>query len=145
MTLKYGSLFALIIAVFGIVYLIKQEHIFSINPVAIGIQIVAVGLMIWSRITFGLRSFHAAANTTEGELVTKGPYSVLRHPIYASLIYFFLSCVISYPVIETIAAVGLITTGLFARMLIEEHFLLANYPEYAGYKKRTKRVIPFIF
>src|ERR1035438_462954 len=105
MLLKYGSLIALAVAVLGIVFLINKEYIFSSNPIAIGIQVLAGGLMIWSRITFGIRSFHAAANTTEGELVTKGPYSVLRHPIYASLIYFFWACVISYPFIETIAAV----------------------------------------
>ena len=145
MVLKYGSLIALAFAVLGIVFLINKEYIFSSNPIAIVIQGLAGGLMIWSRITFGLRSFHAAANTTKGELVTKGPYSVLRHPIYASLIYFFWACVISYPFLETIAAVCLITGALFARMLIEERFLMATYDEYAAYSKRTKRVIPYLF
>src|ERR1035437_6429479 len=97
MNLKAGSLIALAVAILGIVYLINADHIFSKNPIAISIQALAAVLMIWSRIIFGLRSFHAAANTTKGELVTKGPYSVLPHPIYASLIYFFWACVISYP------------------------------------------------
>ena len=145
MILKYTSIFALVVAVLGIALLINKDYLFSSNPFAITIQILAGGLMLWSRITFGFRSFHAAANTTEGELVTKGPYSVLRHPIYASLIYFFWACVISYPFIETIAAVILITAGLFARMLIEEKFLLATYPEYSAYSKRTWRVIPYLF
>lgn len=144
MNFKAGSIIALAVAVLGIVYLINTDHIFSKNPIANVIQGVAAGLMVWSRITFGLRSFHAAANTTKGELVTKGPYSLLRHPIYAALIYFFWASVISYPFIETIGAVCLITGGLFVRMLIEEKFLLATYPEYAAYSKRTKRIIPYI-
>jgi protein-S-isoprenylcysteine O-methyltransferase Ste14 len=101
--------------------------------------------MIWARITFGLRSFHATANTTQGKLVTNGPYRWLRHPIYAALIYFFWASVISYPYMETIAGVILISVGLFVRMILEEKFLRVAYDEYAAYSKRTKRIIPFLF
>ena len=44
--------------------------------------------MVAARITFGRRSFHAAANPTEGGLVTTGPYAYIRHPIYAAILYF---------------------------------------------------------
>src|SRR6185295_11322455 len=125
MTLKIGSLAAFGFAVLGIIFLWEKNYIFSKNPITIIIQLCSAGLMIWARITFGLRSFHATANTTKGELVTIGPYRWLRHLIYASLIYFFWASVISYPFIETIAAVILITAGLFVRMLLEEKFLLA--------------------
>jgi protein-S-isoprenylcysteine O-methyltransferase Ste14 len=145
MTLKIGSLIALGIAVLGIFFLFEKHFIFSSNPFTIIIQLSSVALMIWARITFGLRSFHAAANTTKGELVTTGPYRLLRHPIYAALIYFFWASVISYPFIETIASAFLITGGLFIRMLFEERFLLVAYDEYEAYSKRTKRIIPFLF
>jgi protein-S-isoprenylcysteine O-methyltransferase Ste14 len=145
MTLKIGSLIALGIAVLGVLFLLDKNYIFSKNPITIIIQLCSVGLMIWARITFGLRSFHATANTTKGELVTNGPYRWLRHPIYAALIYFFWASVISYPFIETIAAVILISGGLFVRMILEEKFLLVAYDEYAAYSKRTKRIIPFLF
>ena len=101
--------------------------------------------MIWARITFGRRSFHAEANSTEGDLVTSGPYRWLRHPIYASIIYFFWACVIPYPFIETITAAIFVSGGLFVRMILEERFLLVAYKEYAAYSKRTKRIIPFLF
>ena len=145
MNSKTGSLLALAIAVLGILFLVQGNHIFSKNPISITIQVFAGILMIWSRITFGMRSFHASANTTAGELVTNGPYKWFRHPIYASLIYFFWATVISYPFIETVGAVVLITGGLFTRMLLEEKFLLATYPDYADYSKKTKRIIPFLF
>jgi protein-S-isoprenylcysteine O-methyltransferase Ste14 len=145
MALKIGSLVAFGFAVLGIIFLWEKNYIFSKNPITIIIQLCSAGLMIWARITFGLRSFHATANTTKGDLVTNGPYRWLRHPIYASLIYFFWASVISYPFIETIAAVILITAGLFVRMLLEEKFLLAEYDGYVAYCKRTKRIIPFLF
>lgn len=144
MALKIASLIALGIAFIGALFLLEKNYIFSKNPIAIFSQICSAGLMIWARVTFGLRSFHATANTTKGKLVTNGPYRWLRHPIYASLIYFFAACIIPYPFIETIAAVILITGGLFVRMLLEEKFLLAAYEEYPAYFKSVKRIIPFL-
>src|ERR1035437_9922927 len=142
---KIGSLIALGIALLGVYFLIDKNYIFSKNPIAIIIQLCSLGLMIWARITFGLRSFHATANTTKGGLVTNGPYHWFRHPIYAALIYFFCATVISYPFIETVGAVILISLGLFIRMILEEKFLNEEYVEYAEYSKRTKRIIPFLF
>ncbi len=145
MNLRSISLMGFGTAVLSAFFLAWKNYIFSSNLVSITIQICSAGLMLWARITFGSRSFHAAADPSKGKLVTNGPYHWLRHPIYASLIYFFSTCIISYPFIETIVAVILIWLGLFTRMLIEEKFLLKTYEEYSEYSKRTKRVIPFIF
>ncbi len=143
--IKFGSLMGYLIAVFGLLILLYKNYLFSKNPVSIIIQLSSVGLMIWARLTFGLRSFHATANTTKGELVTKGPYKWLRHPIYASIIYFTWACLISFPFIWTFIAVVLITMGLLLRIILEEKSLMTNYTEYASYSKRTKRLIPYLF
>ena len=145
MNLRTVSLIGYGIAVIAEVFVWEKNYILSNNPIVIIIQLCSIGLMIWARITFGRRSFHAGANSTEGELVTNGPYRWLRHPIYASIIYFFWACVISYPFIETITAAIFISGGLFLRMIIEERFLLVANKEYASYSKRTKRIIPFLF
>ncbi|MEO7210891.1 MAG: isoprenylcysteine carboxylmethyltransferase family protein [Chitinophagaceae bacterium] len=146
MNLKIASLAGLGIALIGIFYLFDKNLIFSRNIVTISIQILAAGLMIWARLTFGIRSFHATANTTKGGLVTNGPYHWFRHPIYAALIYFFWSCVIAFPFKETIFGVILITVGLLIRIFLEEKFLIDNYKEqYLDYSKHTKRIIPYIF
>lgn len=141
---KIGSIIAFLVAVAGVVFLFNKSYIFSSNPVTIFIQVLSMGLMIWARFTFGLRSFHAAANTTQGELVTNGPYRWLRHPIYASLIYFFSASVIAYPFIETIIGFLMISGGLYVRMILEEKYLIERYKEYAEYSKNTKRIIPFL-
>jgi protein-S-isoprenylcysteine O-methyltransferase Ste14 len=145
MNSRISSSIAFGIAVIAAFFLVEKNYIFSRNPVAIIVQLCAAGLMIWARITFGLRSFHKEANPTAGELVTGGPYRWLRHPIYASLIYFFWACVISFPFIETIAAALLISAALFVRMVLEEKFLRVTYKDYAAYSRRTKRIIPFLF
>jgi protein-S-isoprenylcysteine O-methyltransferase Ste14 len=41
--------------------------------------------------------------------------------------------------------IGLIVTGVIAvRIVTEEQFLRARYPDYAEYSHKTKRIIPFI-
>lgn len=143
--IKAGSIISFLLAVAGLAYLILTRHVFSNQPVGIIIQVLAACLMIWARITFGIRSFHAAANTTKGRLVTNGPYHILRHPIYASVIYFAWVCVVSFPQLDVILAVVLITLGLLARMLFEEKFLKQTYEEYVSYSARTWRLIPYLF
>ena len=144
MILKFGSLIAFAISILAMIFLFKNNSIISDNIIAIIIQMFAFGLMIWARIIFGFKSFHALANTSKDKLVTNGPYKWLRHPIYAAVIYFFLACIISYPNIETIIAVALIILCTFARMILEEKALLENFAAYDSYYKRTKRLIPFI-
>ena len=138
------SLAALAVAVCGIAFLVLKNKIISSNPAGIVVQVLAVGLMLWARVVFGKRSFHAGANPTEGGLVTHGPYRFLRHPIYAAIIYFVWAGVVSDPSAEAIAAAVVVALCLIIRMLLEEHFLVAAYPEYKEYSRRAKRLIPFL-
>src|SRR5437773_10085361 len=72
-------------ALVGLLYL---RSLFSPSWIVIAVQLAAVLLFLWARITFGRRSFHLAANPTEGGLVTTGPYRHIRHPIYTALCLF---------------------------------------------------------
>src|SRR5512143_586758 len=83
------------------------------GPITITIQIIAALLMVWARLTFGIRSFHGTANPTAGGLVTTGPYRYIRHPIYAAILYFFWAGIAAHPSRVTVA-VGLLATALTA-------------------------------
>ncbi|NRD24587.1 isoprenylcysteine carboxylmethyltransferase family protein [Winogradskyella litoriviva] len=142
---KYASIIAFVLSLLGLFYLIKNNLIISKNLLAIAIQSASVVLMIWSRITFGIKSFNASSNTIKEKLVTNGPYKWLRHPIYAAIIYFFIGCLIAYPNIKTLIAVIVIVICTYVRMLLEEKELLIAFKDYAQYSKKVKRIIPFVF
>ena len=131
--------------VVGLLALYYFGDLFATHPVTIAVQIAAVLLMIWARLTFGMRSFHAAANPTAGGVVSTGPYAFLRHPIYAAAIYIVWVAAIDHRDWRGVAAAALVTIGGIGRMLIEEHLLVARYPEYRAYMGRTRRVVPFVF
>jgi protein-S-isoprenylcysteine O-methyltransferase Ste14 len=144
MNARTGSVLAFAGALAGIIVLALRQSLFATHPVGIAVQVLAFVLMVWARVTFGRRSFHAAANPTAGGLVTHGPYRYWRHPIYAAILYFVAAGVASHPSLETMAAAGLVAVGLVVRMLLEERLVAAEYPEYASYARQTKRVVPFV-
>ena len=115
------------------------------GTVTVAVQAAAVLLMIWARVTFGMRSFHAAANPTAGGIVTKGPYRFIRHPIYAAIFYFLFAGAVAHPSFATVSVVLLAVALLFVRMHSEERLLLEQYPEYRSYAARTSRILPGIF
>lgn len=144
MTKNFLSLIAFLIAAAALVLLLYIHHLVATSLPLIGVQIAAILLMVWARLTFGLRSFHATATTSEGKLVTTGPYRYWRHPIYASIIYFLWAGQVQSPGISSLSLAIIATAGLFVRMILEEDFLKAKYPEYTEYMKRAKRIIPFV-
>lgn len=142
---KTLSLCGFLVAVAGMVWLFVIHHLFATNHMPLVVQACAVLLMLWARVTFGLRSFHATANTTSGGLVTTGPYRYWRHPIYASIIYFVWAGQVEMPTVVSVSLALAVTAGLLMRMVLEEQFLVTAYPEYLEYMRRAKRLVPFVF
>jgi len=144
---RYGKLLStpvfavLVLAIVGLFY---THNLLGHGPVSLGLQCLAALLMIWARVTFGLRSFHYAANPTAGGLVTTGPYRYMRHPIYAAVLLFLWTGVAVNASLLGVA-LGLAATAMLAlRIVFEERLVRQLYPEYDDYARRTKRVIPFI-
>jgi len=138
------SILGFLIAVAAILALALTHQLFGTGPASLALQGAAVLLMIWARITFGRRSFHAGAGPTAGGLVTSGPYRYLRHPIYAAILWFVWSGVAVHRSAQAAVLAAALTAGLAIRMRLEERLLLATYPEYAAYARRTRRVVPFL-
>ena len=146
MTARRASILATAVVLIAVVWLLQRHALIGTGAVAIALQVVAVALMAWARLTFGRRSYHFAANPTAGGLVTVGPYRFWRHPIYASILLFVWSGVLSHafnPLSFALAAVATLATGV--RIAAEEQLLRSTFPEYAAYAGRTKRLIPFVF
>jgi protein-S-isoprenylcysteine O-methyltransferase Ste14 len=133
------------VMVVGILGLFTAKALISHAPAAIAAQIAAVALMLWARVTFGRRSFHATAEPTAGGLVTSGPYAFFRHPIYTAVCLFTLAGALTYRTPAAFAWFALVVAGAIGRMLCEETLLRERFPEYAAYARRTARMVPFLF
>src|SRR6476661_7587203 len=138
------SILATVVLMAAAAALVFRGAILGTGPVSISLQLLGLALMIWARLTFGLRSFHYAANPTQGELVTKGPYRYVRNPIYAAAWLVIWSGVAVHwsPMNGALAAFVAVT--LLIRIACEEQLLRGAYPEYADYATKTARLIPFV-
>jgi protein-S-isoprenylcysteine O-methyltransferase Ste14 len=143
--LRNISLAALLLMSLALAGLLFRGAFFSSQPVAIMAQVLAVALMIWARLTFGQRSFHAAANPSAGGLVTTGPYRFIRHPIYTAACLFGWSGILAHWSVINIMLGVLLLAGAVGRMLCEERLIIEIYPEYRDYAQATKRMVPYIF
>ena len=143
--LKILSQVGLLIMAAALIGLYKVGSLLSWNPVAIALQIVAVGLMGWARWTFKWRSFHASADPTAGGLVTTGPYRFIRHPIYtAACLFGWAGVVVHWSTLSVVLGAALIV-GSLIRMLCEERLVMQRYPQYRDYARGTWRMIPYVF
>lgn len=115
--------------------------------VGVGLLLIVVGGLFFSAAVFGLgRNLtplpHPKADAT---LTTTGPYRLVRHPIYCG------GLVISF---GWALLVHSWTTLLFALLLLllfdrkarrEERWLEEKFPGYAAYRRRVRRLIPFVY
>jgi protein-S-isoprenylcysteine O-methyltransferase Ste14 len=129
----------------GLAGLVIGRQVLSEAPLVITLQFAAIILMLWARLTFGRRSFHATASPTDGGLVTTGPYRWLRHPIYAAVCLFSWACFIGRLSWLALGLAAVVTAGSVVRIFMEETLLRARYPEYVEYARRTKRLVPYVF
>jgi len=80
------------------------------------------------------------------KIITTGPYSIVRHPMYLglSIIFFFISTALG-SFYGMIFFIPIIITLIF-RIFNEEKFLLKNLKGYKEYVKKVKyRLIPYIW
>ncbi len=76
-------------------------------------------------------------------LVTTGVYSVVRHPLYASLIWmFYASCFVFFNYATIIATSLIFAPFMYLRAKQEEKLLKEKFPEYSTYQKKVGMFFP---
>jgi protein-S-isoprenylcysteine O-methyltransferase Ste14 len=112
-----------------------------------GVILCVAGLSfcIWARATLG-RNWSGTITLKEGhELIERGPYRLVRHPIYTGLIAMFLGTVMVLGHAAGIAGLVLVFVSFWIKLREEERIMLRQFPnQYAAYQQRVKRIIPFV-
>ena len=81
----------------------------------------------------------------EHELIVRGPYQFVRHPIYTGLLTMLAATVIYQGHLGGIIGLVLVFVSLWIKLSEEEELMLKQFPDqYAAYRERVKRIIPFL-
>jgi protein-S-isoprenylcysteine O-methyltransferase Ste14 len=106
---------------------------------------------IWILRTYGvpdptIQDPHRLAFEKTTRLVTRGPYQFIRHPMYASLLCLAWGIFLKQVNWMSGLLALLVSLTLFLTAVYEERENLRIFGEdYAGYMKKTKRFLPFLF
>ena len=108
----------------------------------LGIQLIGLVICVWSLSALG-RSFGFAA--ADRGLVRRGPYAVIRHPIYASYVLLQLGYLLQSISVRNALVMLFASSCNVGRALAEER-LLTNNGQYAAYRARVRwRVLPGVW
>jgi len=80
----------------------------------------------------------------DASLVSTGVYALARHPIYGGLILGSLGWSLLQASAMALGLSALLAVVLWLKSEREEAWLSERYPDYATYRRGTKRFIPWI-
>jgi protein-S-isoprenylcysteine O-methyltransferase Ste14 len=100
---------------------------------------------LWARVTLG-GNWSGMITLKEGhELVERGPYRLVRHPIYTGLLVMFAGTAIAIGYFGGFIGLLLLFVSFWVKLKHEEDLMLKHFPDkYSAYQRRVKRIIPFL-
>jgi protein-S-isoprenylcysteine O-methyltransferase Ste14 len=115
-----------------------------LRGIGLVIFLLGLALAVWARIYIGRNWGMPMSEKADPELVTTGPYSVIRHPIYSGIILAMVGTTVAVSWYWLIAVVLLGVYFLYSAA-VEERYLAEVFPDaYPRYQQSTKMMIPFI-
>ncbi len=117
-------------------------------PFWLGAALTVAGLLfaVWAREHLGRNWSSAVTIKQDHELITTGPYSVVRHPIYTGILSGFLGLAIAISEVRGLVVFVLIFVGFWAKLSLEEKWMRSQFGEtYAAYVRRTAALVPYLF
>ena len=158
-TMKRGSIawsrefrIRLLLAVVVLVLLragIFRHHGLTTDPwrAGVGLVIFALGLgfAVWARVHIGRNWGTPMSRKDEPELVTSGPYRLVRHPIYSGILIAGIGTAVAlswlWLIVVVLAGVYFVYSAT-----VEERYLTEQFPDaYPAYRSSSKLLVPFIF
>jgi protein-S-isoprenylcysteine O-methyltransferase Ste14 len=107
--------------------------------------VLGISLAIWARWNLGTNWSSRPSLKVGHELVTSGPYQLLRHPIYTGILAAALGSALAVSWLWLGAF--LVACVIFVRRVAtEESLMLQKFPDsYQLYVKKTWALIPFVY
>ena len=114
-----------------------------------GLVLVVVGVVfnLWGRVVLG-SSWANQIRVYEGQgLLTSGPFAVIRHPLYASLIWIFVGCAAIYANPLALAlALGVFLPMMYVRARKEDALLAQSFGQpFEDYRLATGMFLPKVW
>jgi protein-S-isoprenylcysteine O-methyltransferase Ste14 len=116
-------------------------------PLNIAVALTAAGLLfaVWARQYLGSNWSGTVTLKEDHELITSGPYALVRHPIYTGLLLAFVGSAMAIGEWRAALAFALASLALWRKLRLEERLMHQQFGEaYQAYCRRVPALIPFL-
>jgi protein-S-isoprenylcysteine O-methyltransferase Ste14 len=107
---------------------------------------LGVAFSVWARLLLGRNWSSNVTLKQDHTLIRRGPYTIVRHPIYTGFLVAMLGVALILGEIRGLIAVGVLFLAFWLKSSMEERFMLQQFgPEYLRYQHQVKALIPYVF
>lgn len=138
--------FSLVIIQFICILILLSLEPWFTNGLEVSLQILAIFLGISAIYAMHLDHLSILPDPLPDiQLVTTGPYRWIRHPMYASIFYFFLPVVLNSDNWVSWLVFIILVIDLLLKLHYEENLLTGRLTDYKEYQKHSKKLIPYLY
>ena len=110
------------------------------------VTVAGLGFAVWARAHLGRNWSSSVTIKQDHELITSGPYALVRHPIYTGILTGFLGTAIALSQVRGFLGLALIFIALRLKLQMEERWMRSQFGDtYAAYAQRTAALVPHLF
>jgi protein-S-isoprenylcysteine O-methyltransferase Ste14 len=121
-------------------------HTLNDNDILIAVRLVSITLGVWAIVSMKIRNLRVFPEPKiDAVFIARGPYKLIRHPMYTSVLLFTFSYTLKDLTITTAVLWITLLIDLLLKIRFEEELLEKKFPQYVDYKSKTKKLIFFIY
>ena len=109
------------------------------------LAVAGVLLAFWARASLGRNWSGRVTIKQDHQLILRGPYAFVRHPIYTGLLAGMLGTALIYGRARCFVGLLICALALWLKSQTEEKFMLQQFGEqYAHYRQKVRALVPFV-
>ncbi len=111
------------------------------------VQLIGLSVGVWAIVLMKMSNkFNVPPEVRKGsKLVKQSIYKYIRHPMYTSVLLYFLPALIFYFSWWRMGYFGILLVTLILKINYEEKLLKAAFSDYVNYQKHSWHLIPFVY
>ncbi len=110
------------------------------------IELIGLGLGVWAVLVMRIGNFNIIPDPPQSSiLVRRGPYRLVRHPMYLALLLTTFPLVINYFSVFRFLVWITLLVNLLLKLNYEEGLLSKKHDGYLKYAGESYKIIPFLY